>query len=120
MIEGIVTDDGSPLVVLTLAGRECPLVVDTGFNGCLELPEEFHDLLPKVSMGTMTSELAAGYCIEEESFMIRFELDGRIVAAQVTFAPVAQGLIGTELLAKHRLEIDFPEATLRLTRAIDS
>ena len=118
MFEGVVTDHGSPFDVLTLGGRVCPLVVDTGFNGCLELPEEFHDQIPKVAMGTERSELAAGHVVEEESLLIRLEFDGRKVAAQVTFAPVAEGLIGTNLLAEHRLEIDFPAAILRLTRTV--
>ena len=120
MIEGVVSDDGTPMLTLNLAGRDCPMVVDTGFNGCLELPEQFRELLPKVSMGPVRSELAAGIEVEEESFMIRVHFDGRHVMAQVTFAPVIEGLLGTELLFEHRLEIDFPKATVRLTWATDS
>ena len=40
------------------------------------------------------SELAAGIDVEEESFMIRVHFDGRPVMAQVTFAPVIEGLWG--------------------------
>lgn len=120
MIEGVVSNDGTPLVTLTLAGRDCPMVVDTGFNGCLELPEEFRELIPKVSMGPVRSELASGIVIDEESFLVRVYFDGQQVMAPVTFAPVIKGLIGTELLADHRLEIDFPKATVRLTWATDS
>ena len=118
MIDGVVSGDGAPLVSLTLAGRQCRSVVDTGFNGSLELPEVFRELLPAVPMGTVRSELAAGIVVEEESFMVRISFDGEMVLAQVTFAPVVEGLIGTELLADHRLEIDFPARTVRLNRAL--
>ena len=93
MIDGVVSGDGAPLVSLTLAGRQCRSVVDTGFNGSLELPEVFRELLPVVPMGTVRSELAAGIVVEEESFMVRISFDGEMVLAQVTFAPVVEGWV---------------------------
>ena len=39
MIRGTVTDDGTPTILLPVAGRDWVVVIDTGFNGGLELPE---------------------------------------------------------------------------------
>lgn len=39
MLAGTVTDDGVPVIMLLLAGKMSPGIIDTGFNGDLELPE---------------------------------------------------------------------------------
>ena len=39
MIVGRVTDEGEPTIELILDGRSWVAVVDTGFNGFLELPD---------------------------------------------------------------------------------
>ena len=116
MIDGIVTEEGTPVVRLELDGDSWLTVVDSGFNGALELPLELKDRLSTVPMGTVRSELAAGVLVEEESFMIVLPFDGEKVLAQVTFADVEQALLGTELLTNHRLEIDFPARTVHLFR----
>ena len=120
MISGIVTGNGVPLIVLKLASEDWLTVVDTGFNGALELPAALSSRLILQSAGFITSELAAGVTVEEEAFRTFIEFDGEQIEVDVTFADVEQALLGTWLLAKHRLEIDFPKATVRLTRATDS
>ena len=120
MISGIVTGNGVPLIVLKLASEDWLTVVDTGFNGALELPAALSSRLILQSAGFITSELAAGVTVEEEAFRTFNEFDGEQIEVDVTFADVEQALLGTWLLAKHRLEIDFSKATVRLTRATDS
>ena len=39
MIVGIVTAEREPIVELPIAGRNWPVLVDSGFNGDLELPD---------------------------------------------------------------------------------
>lgn len=120
MISGIVTGNGVPLIVLKLAREDWLTVVDTGFNGALELPAALSSRLILQSAGFITSELAAGVTVEEEAFRTFIEFDSEQIEVDVTFADVEQALLGTWLLAKHRLEIDFPKATVHLTRATDS
>ena len=120
MIAGIVTEDGVPLIVPRLADEDWRTVVDTGFNGALELPAALSSRLVLESAGFITSVLAAGVTVEEEAFRTFIEFDGERIEVDVTFADVEQALLGTWLLANHRLEIDFPKATVRLTRATDS
>jgi hypothetical protein len=45
LIVGTVSDD-TPVVALDIAGREWPAIVDTGFNGDFELPDELRTILP--------------------------------------------------------------------------
>jgi predicted aspartyl protease len=39
VLTGTVTDDGVPQILLTMAGQPWPAIIDTGFNGELELPD---------------------------------------------------------------------------------
>ena len=116
MIVGIVSDGDAPVVVLELANREWPAVVDTGFNGDLELPEELRSLLPHEYMGRTISFLAAGQKTEEDAYFVIIPFDGEMVAAEATFVSGKEILIGTHLLRHHRLEVNFPERTVMIER----
>ncbi len=48
--------------------------------------------------------------------VVQIEFDGESVEAEATFAKVDHALVGTWLLARHLLEIDFPRGTVRLSR----
>ena len=43
MIRGTVTQDGEPTIYLQIGGKKWPAIIDTGFNGDLELPESLFD-----------------------------------------------------------------------------
>jgi hypothetical protein len=45
MLAGTVTDDGVPVIMLFVAGQMWPSIIDTGFNGDLELPESLRQSL---------------------------------------------------------------------------
>lgn len=45
MIVGRVTEDRVPTIQIPVAGKEWPAVIDTGFNGDLELPEALRPFL---------------------------------------------------------------------------
>ena len=120
MIDGVVAENGVPLIMLPLADEDWGTIVDTGFNGALELPATLSSRMSLTSVGFITSVLASGVTVEEEAFRTFIEFDGEQIEVDVTFADVEQVLLGTWLLANHRLEIDFPKATVRLTRATDT
>ena len=119
MIGGIVTDDGVPLIVLRLADEDWTAVVDTGFNGALELPAALSLRLDVKPAGSVRSELASGVVVQEDVFRVRVSFDGDFVDADVTFAEVDHVLVGTWMLLEHRLEIDFPKGTVRLSRTAE-
>lgn len=120
MIEGQINEHGTPLIPLRLADRDWMAIVDTGFNDGLELPAVLAGVLDAESLGDVESRLAAGIVVTEEVFLVELDFDGHHEFTPSTFAAVDHVLLGTRLMRRHRLEIDFPKATVRLTRATDS
>ncbi len=116
MIEGQINEHGTPLIPLRLADQDWLAIVDTGFNGGLELPAALADVLNAESFGKVESRLAAGIVVSEEVFLVELDFDGRREFTPATFAAVRHVLIGTRLMRRHRLELDFPARTVRLER----
>lgn len=116
MIEGTVSSDGVPEIVLEIGGRFWKAVIDTGFNGHLELPEELRDVFDPRHVGQGKSVLAAGQSVMEDVYEIEFVLEGRTMRAYSTFVEQDQVLIGTRLLRDYRLEIDFTSQAVHLER----
>jgi predicted aspartyl protease len=113
---GTVDADGTPFLLLTVAGRIWTAVIDTGFNGDLELPEDLRSSVNPRDNGYSHSLLAGGQSILEEVFLIDFPFDGQTVEADATFVPGQTILLGTHLLRRHRLEINFVAQTVLLER----
>jgi predicted aspartyl protease len=118
MIGGIVDAEGAPVIQLSLAGRTWKAVLDTGFNGDLELPYALGPTVNARYFARGRADLAGGQNIEEEYYLVDFPFDGRTVRALASFVPGTEILIGTRLLREHRLEIDFPARLVRLERTI--
>lgn len=116
MISGQVSDDGVPLITLAVAEQDWAAIIDTGFNGDLELPEELQGELNDQPIGRLRAALAGGQVIEEDAFSVDFPFDGETYQAIVTFVPESQILIGTHLLRDHTLHIRFAGKTLQLER----
>ncbi len=116
MIEGIVTEDGVPAIELQVAGQRWQAIIDTGFNGGLELPERLRPHVDARLVARATSLLAANQRIEEDVFLVDFPFDGRTVRVQATFADGEEILIGTRLLRDYRLRIDFPARTVAVEK----
>ena len=116
MIQGSVTADGVPTVVLSVGGSDWTGIIDTGFNGDLELPLSLKDRVNARFLCRIHSLLAAGQVIEESTYLVDFEFDGQPVTAEATFSRTSEILIGTGLLRSYRLEVNFPKKTLWLER----
>lgn len=116
MITGEVSAEGVPLIALEVAGREWEAVIDTGFNGDLELAEGLQGQLNDQPAGRLRSALAGGQVIDEDAFAVEFTFDGEIHQAIATFVAEPQLLIGTHLLRDHNLQIWFGDKMLQLER----
>src|SRR5579859_1680938 len=116
MIAGIVTADGEPIIDLFLDGRSWPAVVDSGFNGFLELPNVLRTTLNPRYLYDSATILAAGQTLVEQVFEVTISFDGQPTVAEASFAPVQQILVGTKLLANHELTINFKARTVRIER----
>jgi predicted aspartyl protease len=117
LIAGVVNRDGVPVIELSIAGRTWTAVIDTGFNGDLELPTALRSALSPRFIGRTRSFLAGGKYVDEDSFLVDFPFEGGVIRAEATFVPQAELLVGTHLLRNHRLEIDFVARTLTLRAA---
>ncbi|HLN31802.1 MAG TPA: hypothetical protein VK395_28990 [Gemmataceae bacterium] len=114
MIDGIVTEDGVPAIAVEVGSKRWSAIIDTGFNGEVELPERLRSRVNAQFVGRATSLLAANQRIEEDVFLVDFPFDGRTVRVQATFAGGDEILIGTRLLRNYRLRIDFPARTVAI------
>ena len=118
MITGVITDEDVPFVYFELGSRSWPAIVDTGFNGELELPNSLRPLVNAEYVGRVTSLLAANQRIEEDIFLVDFPFDGRIIRAQATFVDGNEILMGTGMLQEYRLFDDFPAQRVIIEKAI--
>ncbi len=112
MIEGIITEDDVPAIAVEFGSQRWQAIIDTGFNGELELPERLRLHVSARFVGRATSLLAADQRIEEDVFLVDFPFDGRMVRAQATFVDDDEILVGTGMLRDYRLQIDFPAGTV--------
>ena len=117
MIEGTVTNDGVPTIRVDIDNCQWQAVIDTGFNGALELPERLRTRLNAEFVGRVTSLLAANQEIRENAFLVDFPFDGETLRVQATFVDGDEILIGTRILMVFRLTIDFPARTVVIEKA---
>ena len=116
MIAGTVTDEGEPRVELPVAGRSWSAVIDTGFNGDLELPEALRPFVNAHFRARLAWILAGGRLVEEDTYSVDFPFDGQVVFAEASFVEEETILVGTGLLRAYRLIVDFPAQTVLLER----
>jgi predicted aspartyl protease len=117
LIEGWVRKDGCPVIVLTVGDAEWVAVIDTGFNGDLELPPALATHVQPQFAGRSRFILAAGQAIEEDSFRVSFPFDGMQVKALATFVAGNEILLGTRMLRNHTLNINFVTGKVTISRA---
>ncbi len=116
MIDGIITDDVVPAIGVQVGDQRWQAIIDTGFNGELELPERLRSRVNAQFVGRGASLLAANQRIEEDIFLVDFPFDGQTVRAQATFVDGDEILIGTGMLRDYRLQIDFPARTVAIEK----
>ena len=117
MIAGVITEDGVPAIEVEVGSQLWQAIIDTGFNGELELPERLRLHVSAQFVGRATSLLAANQRIEEDVFLVDFPFDGRMARVQATFADGETMLIGTRMLRDYRLRIDFPARTVAIEKS---
>jgi predicted aspartyl protease len=103
MLQGRVRSDGTPVVLLPVAGSTWTAIIDTGFNGDLELPEALRIAVNPRYQNQIVSVLAGGQSVVEDLYDVAFPFDGRTILAESTFVSSNEILIGTHLLRDYRL-----------------
>ena len=116
MIAGTVTAEGVPTIPIPVRGQNWLAVIDTGFNGDLELPDCFRPLVNPRFHQRSQAQLAGGQSIFEDIYLVDFPFDGQVVTAEASFVSGAEILVGTQFLREYRLEINFRARTVLLER----
>jgi predicted aspartyl protease len=116
VIVGSIEEDGGPVVVVNVAATYWQTIIDTAFNGDLELPTTLLPLVNARFLFRTNFILAAGQTADEDLYLVDFPFDGQIYQAEATFVVRDDILVGTNLLRDHLLEVDFPAQTVRLER----
>jgi predicted aspartyl protease len=116
MIVGTVDSEGVPAAFLPVAGQTWTAVVDTGFNGDLELPEGLRAFVNPRFKSEVVSVLASGQSVVEAVYLVDFPFDGQMIEADATFAPGDVILLGTHLMRGYRLEVNFVTSIVVLER----
>lgn len=91
-------------------------MIDTGFNGDLELPEALCPFVSVRFIGRTRFLLAAGQTAVEDTFLVNFPFDEETVLAEATFTSATEILMGTGMLRRYQLEIHFPNRTVSRQR----
>jgi clan AA aspartic protease len=81
--------------------------IDTAFNGFLVFPQEMIQKLGLQQEAATEAILADGKLVTMESFACYVEWFGKVTKAQVIGNTGRMPLLGTELLAKRKLLIDY-------------
>jgi len=117
VIAGSVGAEGVPVIPIAIGNQQWRAVIDTGFNGELELPEALRAALEARFIGRTRFLLAAGQEAVEDTFLVNFPFDGETVLAEATFTTATEILIGTGMLRQHWLQVHFPNRSVVLERA---
>lgn len=101
---------------LTLDIGQGPLdfEIDTGFHGTLVIGEELFEAAAAAPVGPVEADLAGDQRCVFDSYQLDFVWLGQPVRVQILVGPGKQCLLGTVLLAPHRLEIDYAQRQVRL------
>ena len=111
MIVGHVTTDGDPVVTIDIHGARrfrIEAILDTGFTGHLCLARRYEKRVRLVRLGDIESELADGSCVTQPEYAAEVSFDGERRRVLVMLTDSRDSLIGTALLRKKRVAIDFP------------
>lgn len=120
MLRGRVNLRGEPIVRISLISStnrlgSHPAVIDTGFNGTLSLPETVIQRLGWRWVGYESYEIATGDVVREKVFVGRVQWMRRIQEVDVVASHAKDILIGTRLLDRNRLIVDFRKNLVRIS-----
>ena len=113
---GRITSVREPILTIRLADDvtvEC--VVDTGFSGALMLPREIIERSSAPIIGKETFQLVSGRFIVASLALVEMDWLGQRQLVRGVISDGPDALIGTELLDRKRLVIDYIRDQVTLT-----
>lgn len=91
-------------------------ILDTGFDGYLSLPISIAVTLGIELTTIIPVEYADGRRSQELVFSVKIDFDGKEVIVPATLTAGAEALVGTALLAKYELRVNFPRQNIALQK----
>ncbi|QDT66081.1 hypothetical protein [Calycomorphotria hydatis] len=118
-MNGIVDDQLRALISVSISASnqgvrtELPVWIDTAFNGGLVIPHKHIEALGLIKESTAEAILADGNLVELETYRCVFDWFEQTFETQIVANDGEFALLGTMLLAEHRLSVDY------LTRTVE-
>lgn len=103
-----------PLASPPIVREEIPVWIDTAFNGGLVIPIALIAELGLRKESSAEAVLADGSTVALETYACFFDWFGESYETQIIASDGKLPLLGTMLLAGHRLVIDYQERTVEL------
>lgn len=115
MVTGALRSTGSPVVPIEIAGQTFEAVVDTGFEGSLQLPDLFFSVLNPVYRADQPYQYADGRMgvIPLYDVVVRFDGEDRVLRTQFEVSS-DEIILGVDAMKDYRLEINFVARTVLL------
>lgn len=109
-----------PKIKLAVSGTKqrnfLEAILDTGFDGYLSLPISLAVTLGIELTAIIPVEYADGRRSQEMVFSVKMYFDGKEETVPATLTAGSEALVGTSLLAKHELRINFPRKKISLQK----
>jgi predicted aspartyl protease len=113
---GEVDGRGTPVIRLDIAGQTWTAIIDTGFDGFVHLPSVLASEFKSRLWGEADVTLSNGQIVRQKLFILEFPFDGELQTVRASFGPGHEVLIGTQLLAAYRVEINFATRAVLLEK----
>ena len=97
-------------------GSQIELVIDTGFNGSLLLPRTFVDDNFLELIGQEPVNMIEGHHDVVDVVEAKLNWLGQIVKVDALISETADCLLGTKMLVDSKLEIDYKNLTVKITK----
>ena len=119
MLNGIVNDRDEPVVSLHLISSKGhahrhAVIIDTGFNGNLSVPEKLAKRYGWLWIGNESYEIATGDVVEQKVFLGEIRWFGNQEQVYAVVSHADDILMGTRLLRQHQVNINFRTRKLQI------
>ncbi len=116
MTAGHLTPKRLAVVPIVVDGTALDAVVDTGFDGGLQLPDVMATVVQRAHLRQEGYQYPDGRVVTYDIYLVGVELGGEDVVTEAIFSPSDEVLVGSKLLADYRLTIDYPAGVVTLER----
>jgi predicted aspartyl protease len=116
MVHGALRPTGSPVVPIEIAGQTLEAVLDTGFEGGLQLLVAFAGVVNPIFRVHQPTQYADGRIELVPIFDVVVVFDGQPCVMRTQFADSDEIMLGVDALKDYRLEINFVAGSVLLER----